>query len=412
MRKLLNDITGRLRGFIKQRDNIALTLCAPSSDGLPLLKILEGLEEESTSDLYWAFTDNFANAHAYANTIVTAFATKHEMARLAMEKQNMSPWPRIPSQLLTGGSDSAQKLRGLVSFSRELLPIHNGGNNVWIFYPLEIADTTAYGTLMKEVLQHEFPFPWCHHIRFIVREDPADRVLQVILKDSPRVDRYEPNLSTDAINRSLEAEIADETLPLPERVAPLPVMAGNDFAFGRYAEALEKYQLLLRYHAPMNNSTMAAFALNGMGEVYEKVGDLDRATESYEAALVPASAGEQPPIPIFLNVVVNLGNLCVRQSRWQEGEEYYDLAQQLATVARNAPAKISALDNRGVCQKEQGKTEEAVESWNGALVVAAQLEDVQSCRTLLGRLEHHYNASNEQAKAEQLHEQLAALSAP
>ncbi len=409
MQKLLKEIGDRLQAFVDQRDDVALVLGSPAAEAAPLLKILEGLEETGTSDLYWSFTDNFTDAEGYANSIVKAFATKHEVVRLAMQKEKMIPWSPIPPQILSEVGSPVQRLRDLAAFSRELLPVPNAGNNVWVYFPLEIADLAAFSGFMASVIRHEFPFPWCHHLRFIIRGEPAGE--QPLLADSPRVQRYQPDLSMDAINRSMEGEVADESLPLHERLAPLPIMAGNDFARARYPEAMEKYELLLRYHAPANNFAMAAFALNGMGEVYEKLGDLERANQSYEAALIPASHGENPAIPVFLNVVLNLGNLCVQEARWEDGEAYYDTAQQLATVARNPPAKIDSLEKRGICQQQQGKNEEAAKSWHDGAVIAAQLEDVGSCRALLSRLEQHYVAAGQTEKAQELQQQVAALSA-
>ena len=263
----------------------------------------------------------------------------------------------------------------------------NGGNNIWIFYPFAVADQTAFAALMAELLHNDFPFPWCHHLRFIVRVDPDSVAMHTMLGRMPRIQWYQPDLSMDAIERGLEEEAADERLPLAERMGLVPMMAGNDFARARYPEAMEKYELLLRYHAATGNHAMAALALNGMGEVYEKTGDLDRANASYEAALIPASHGEHPAIPILLNTTVNLGNLCVRQGRWADGEAYFDVAQQLATVARNASTKIASLGSRGDCQHQQGKLDEAVKSWNDGTVLAAHQQDVNACTSLLGRLE-------------------------
>ena len=409
MQKLLKQISDELREFISQRDHLALVLCSPPGDSLPILNILEGLEEASASDLFWSFTDDFTDPVAYASAVVRAFASKHEVVRLAMEKKGMASWPAIPAEILSDQTPPPQRLRHLAAFSRELLPVRNGGNNVWIFFPLAVSDPAAFSRLMEELVRHEFPFPWCHHLRFIIRLDTEDKMSP--LARGPRVRWYRPDLSMDAINRSLEGQTADESLPLNERLAPLPIMAGNDFARERYAEAMEKYELLLRYHAPMKNYPMAALALNGMGEVYDKMGDLERANASYEAALIPASQGDQPSIPIMLNVVLNLANLCVRQARWQDGEAYYDVAQQLATAARNAPVKISSLDNRGLCQQQQGKNEEAAQSWSDGAVIAAQLEDVPACRTLLSRLQQLYSSTGQTAKVRELQKQLAALGA-
>lgn len=409
---MLKEIGERLESFIEQRNDVALILHSPAADSLPILKILEGLEEASASDLFWIFTDNFAAPQTYVNDVVRGFAMKHELVRLAMAKNGMPPWPPIPAEVLNESVPPSHRLRELGAFSRTFLPVPNGGNNVWIFYPLEVSDQSAYIGLMEELLRHEFPFPWCHHLRFIIREDPADGERETAFATAPRRQRYQPDLSMAAIERGLEAEVADESLPLPERLAPLPIMAGNDFALERYPEAMKKYELLFRYHASMNNHTMAAFALNGMGEVYEKMGDFGRANESYEAALIPASQSDPPPIPIFLNIVANLGNLCERQGRWQNAEAYFDMAQQLATAARNPPAKISSLEKRGCCQRRQGKIEEALSSWNDGVIIAAQLQDVHSCRAILGRIEQHYTETQQAARAHELQEQLAALAAP
>jgi tetratricopeptide (TPR) repeat protein len=409
MRRLLKEIGDHLQAFVDQRNDLALILCSPAGDALPVLKILEGMEDASASDLYWVVTDNFTDPESYVAAVVSGFSTKHQAVRLALDQRGMRPWPPLPPGVLSGSAPPVQRLRELAAFSRELLPVPNGGNNVWAFFPLEVSHRGAYAALMTGLLRHDFPFPWSHHLRFIVREDSPTGLLRQALPGMPRVQWYQPDLSLEAVNRALEAEAADESLPLPERVALLPILAGNDFAWGRYADAMKKYELLLRFHAPTGNVAMAAFALNGMGEVYEKMGDLDRANRSYEAALIPASHGEHPALPVWLNSVVNLGNLCVRQSRWRDGEAYYDVAQQLATVARDPTTKIGALDGQGICAQRQGKTEEAAKCWRGATVIAAQLQDVPACRLLLGRLEQLHTQRGETAEALEVRRQLVDL---
>jgi tetratricopeptide (TPR) repeat protein len=412
MRSILESIGDRLKSFLEQRDDLALVLGSSAADSLPVLKILEGLEEESTSDLFWTITHEFREPAAYASAVVREFATRHEVVRLAMERRGMRPWPPIPPAVLAEHSPPGYRLRALAAFSRELLPVPNGGNNVWVLYPLEITDHAAYARLMAELLYHEFPFPWCHHLRFIVRADPDDAALPTMLAQWPRIQWYQPDLGMDAVSRGLEAEVANESLPLAERMTFVPIMAGMDYAMGRLPEALEKYELLLRFHAADGNRPMAAFALNGMGEVYEKLGDLDRANASYEAALIPASDGDTPAIPIWLNTVVNLGNLCMRQARWADGEAYFDVAQQLATVARDATSRISALDNRGVCQYQQWKLADAARSWGDGAALAATLQDARMCRALLVRLEQLYVQVGEHAAALEIRQQIVALDTP
>jgi hypothetical protein len=412
MRRLLKEIGDYLQSFVDQRDDVALILAAPAAEALPVLKIVEGLEGASASDLYWVVTDNFTDPAHYAETVVQGFSTRHEAVRLALAQRDMRPWPPIPPAILSSASPPVQRLRELTAFTRELLPVPNGGTNVWVFFPLEVADAGAYAALMAGLLRHEFPFPWCHHLRFIVRDDPRSGALRRSVAGMSRIRWYQPDLSLEAVNRALESEAADPGLPVPERVAMLPMLAGNDYAWGRYAEAMKKYELLLRFHAPTGNHAMAAFALNGMGEVYEKAGDLERANQSYEAALVPASHGEHPALPVWLNTVVNLANLCVRQGRWADGEAYYDVAQQLATVARDPTTRINALDGRATCAERQGKLDEAARSWTAGTVIAAQLQDVGACRLLLGRLEQLHTRRGEMTQAAEVRRQLAELGSP
>lgn len=409
MRGLIDGIRERLQHFLTQRDDVALVLLSPDADTLPILKTLEGLEAENASDLFWTSTDAFRHPQQYAAAIVNGFASRHGAVRLAMEREGMEPWPPVPEPILSDRTPPAQRLRELAAFSRELLPIPGGGNNVWIYYPLELGDAAAFGTLMRDVLRHEFPFPWCHGLRFILRENPAAPALQTALAGSPRIHWYQPDLSAEAIQRSLQADAADESLPLAERMGNLQILAGADAGQQRYADALQKYEILLQYHAPMGNYPMAALALNGMGEAYEKLGDLERAGESYQAALIPASQGDQPPVAVLLNVVLNLASLRFVERRWAESEAYYDAAQQLATAARDGATKVRALEYRGVCQQQQGKLDDAERSWIDGSALAAQLEDVALCRAQVERLRQQYAATGRVLEEQERRAQLEAL---
>jgi tetratricopeptide (TPR) repeat protein len=411
MRQLLQRIGNELQAFVRQRDDVAMILSSPSADALPILTLVDGVEANSASDMFWTFTDNFTDPAAYVDAVVGGFAAKHQGVRLALEKEGMTPWPAIPAFIMSPETSPAGRLRGLAAFSRELLPIPGGGNIVWVLYPLDIADARLYAHLMAQLLRHEFPNPWCHHLRFIIRDDPVTPMLRHAFAGAPRVRWFQPDLGPEAVQRALEEAAEDEALPLDERVTNLMVLAGVDHANHRYPDALAKFELLLGYHAPLGNYVMAAASLNGMGEAYQRMGDLERAADSYQAALVPASQGEQPAIPVLLNIVLNLASVRFSQERWAEAEGYYDLAQQLAIVARNGPARVQALDFRGLCQHRQRKLRDAEQSWYSGSVIAAQLEDVELCRTLVARLQQYYAETGQHELERERREQLAALSA-
>jgi tetratricopeptide (TPR) repeat protein len=179
------------------------------------------------------------------------------------------------------------------------------------------------------------------------------------------------------------------------------VLAGMDYSYKRYAGALDKYHLLFRYHAGIGNPPMAAVALNGIGEVYWKWGNSREASRYFETALIPASAGDHPPIPILLNVTLNLANLRLEHRKWDEAEGYYDAAQNLAVLARNGPVKIRSLENKGYSQLMQGKHREAIETWEQGLTIAENLREEALRRSLLNRLAQAYRETRQADKCRQ-----------
>lgn len=265
MRSLLQNITDRLRSFISQSDDFGLILTFPETDAPPLLKIVEQLSEESTSRLFWTFTERFTEPDAYASAIVGAFETQYEALRLSMEMETGTELPLFPASIQSDGHKPVARLRKLIQFSRSLLPAPGQGHVVWGLLPLEIEDGVSYTSLIMEMLEHELPYPWCHNVRLIVRADPTCTPGLAASSDPPRIQQYQPDLSLDSMRAVTESDIHDDGMPLNERMEALMVHAGTSYSYGRHDEALEAYQLLLQYHASTGNHPMTALAMNGLG---------------------------------------------------------------------------------------------------------------------------------------------------
>jgi tetratricopeptide (TPR) repeat protein len=293
-------------------------------------------------------------------------------------------------------------------FARSLIPSLQGSLLVWVMYPGDMADPAAYAGLMREVLQHEWPFPWCHHIRFVLRDNGAQPALEPGLSGIPRVAWLAPDLSTGAMERAFEEDINDESLPLEERVQSLLLTAGMDQSHQRYATALEKYHLLFQHYSTGGDLAMAAVALNGMGEVYRDQHDETGAGACFEAALVAASDGPHPSTPILLNVCLNLGNLRMQQERWQEAEGYFDCAQKLATVLRYADVKVMILEQLGLAQSRQQKLDASRATWKAGAVVARQINRTDWETIHLQRLREQFAATGDARGLHDVEQQLAA----
>lgn len=411
MRKVFEKVVERLRGFLDQRDELALVIRCREAHATLLLQVVEMLEEEGTSQLFWKFPEPFASPEAYVKTVVNSFTAQQELVRQLMEKEGMTPWPPLPPALRDEAGPPVERLRQLMIFARSLLPAPEG-TLVWVMLPSDIADRPAYARFVQQLVRHEFPFPWCHHMRILLRAEPADAEFVKTLEQAPRLAWYEPELGPQALEEALEGEVADESLPLNERLQALLMTAGTDYSHKRYDSALEKYRLLFDHYAGQGNHTLAALALNGLGEVHRARGNLTEASTCFESALVPATDGPAPPIPVMLNVSLNLAHLRMETKRWDEAEIYFDCVQKLATVLRSAPLKLQTLEQLGQAQYLQGKSAEAVRTWMAAATMAEELGQASAQKELLERLRLHFAKTRDLEQVRKLDEQLASVAVP
>ena len=408
MQKLLDGITARLKAFVEQRDDIALVVRCRDEECPVLLKSLEGIDEGAVSEMFWIVSEPFTDPASWVSGAVSAFAVKHGAVRMAMGKEGFAPWPELPEPLLDEARRPSVRLRELMEFSRELRPDPEGMLTVWCFVPLEIADPPGWAALTWELLQHEFPNPWCHHMRVYVRGTPAEPHLQAALGSIPRIAWYDPDLSQEAMQRALEEEASDRTLPLELRLQNLFMSAGVDHGHQRFGDALAKYGVLLKFYTGTRNAGMTAMVLNAIGETHARTGNPDAAIHCFEQALVPAASMSPLPVPIMLNVTLNLANQHMAFEHWAEAEAYYDSAQKLAMAGRDADTRLRAIENLGVCLYAQGKVDDAVAKWHAGAAVADELRILEPRRTMLLRLAGHYHRVQDYAAQAEMQRQADA----
>ena len=412
MQKLLDAASTRLREFVAQRDNIALVVTCTDADAIVVQKLLEELEDAATSEMVWIVTEDFVEPLAYANAVVNAFAAKCGAVALALRDKDLPPWPPVPAPVFDEARDPAERLRDLMTFSRELLPFPTGMVAVWCLHPANIRSPSAYTRLIGDVLAHEFPDPWCHGLRFIVRALPAEPTLPGALGQRPRIDWFTTDFSQEAMARAIDEEADDESLPLDRRLQSLFVSANLDYAYQRPEAALEKYEILLQYHAGAQNATMTALVLNGMGEAHARLGNREQAANCFEHALIPASAAPGPPIPVLLNLSLNLGTLRMEEGNFAAAESYFDSAQQFATIQRAPITKVQAMEKLGYCQYSLGNVEAALASWTAAATVAEQLELRTEEMSVRRYLHAHYANVGDDTRARDMAQRLSLLQAP
>jgi tetratricopeptide (TPR) repeat protein len=391
MRKLFEDLRARLEAFVAQRDDLLLVVRAGASEQIALLKTLEGLEQGAGADVYLLFSEQFTEQQPYVSAIVGAFAVRHQALIATLAQAGAAVPPAMPDTLLDTTQDPATRLRALLVFARGLIPELDGVRLVVALMPHAIADSRSFAGLVDALLEHTLPAPWCHHMRFIVREDPASPALMPSDAGRARTLWYAPDLGQTSVETALEAEANDATLSLPERMQALLILAGMDTAHQRVEQALEKYALLANYHSGMGDLPMLALAANGMGEACAQADRHDQARQHFERALTPAL--EAQDLPSLINITFNLARLHMGRCDWNEAIAYYIALSTLAHAALNASLQLICHEQHGACLHKLGLHEPALAQWQAGVTLAKgvampnqELSCLRRMHELLGEL--------------------------
>jgi tetratricopeptide (TPR) repeat protein len=407
VRKLFERVNGHLREFIAQRDAFALVVACRPPEIAYILKMLAALEEGGEPFLLFAHTHDFEGAVPYVQTIVDQFRERHTGVIKLQEEAGEKPWPALPGPVEDRKAPPAERLRALMVFSRGLLPSPQGMDVVWAFFPLQVRDAAGYADLFRALLPHEHPVPWCHHMRAILWQDPSKPVLADLPKTVGRTVLYPVDLGPAALEKALEEDAGDESMALAERLQNTLMLANLDYSHNRLPAALEKYKVLLKYHIAAGNPVMLALVLNGMGEVYNRMEKPPEAKQHFESALSAAAQGGSPVVS--LNVILNLANLHLKHKGWADAEAYYDSAAKIARAQNMAETTVRSLENRGVCQYQQGKAKDALASWEEADTLAKAVEEPGLRVPVLKRLQEHYRKAGALERDRQVSRELQAL---
>src|SRR5438132_4345361 len=284
MQKLITDLQARLQAFLAQRTNLLLVVRAGEAEYLPLVSVMAGIESESADDVL-PFGDPFESPAAYATALINILATRYMAIASELRKEREDLPAELPAELRQERRAPVDRLRDALVFERGLLADLEASRVVVGLFPSRIKDHAVYARFVMTLVEHQLPQPWCHHMRFIVREDARQALLSQHARTLPRTEFYAPDFSPPALAKALEDQAYDENEKLPLRMNALLQCAALDYAHGRLPAAAEKYALLSRYHADLGPPVMLALSRNGMGEVLVRAGKPVEAQRAFERAL-------------------------------------------------------------------------------------------------------------------------------
>ncbi|WP_394847460.1 hypothetical protein LZC95_08340 [Pendulispora brunnea] len=400
MRELLDQLTDRLRSFIvKEDDKVVLVVeVVDAANGL-VAKTVDLLDDE-IRDAVWLFVDGYATPVDFADRIAQRVYERRERACKLLEQAKEPLWPPIPLQVFDRNAPPVARVRASMVYARSLAPNPDAVRVVWGLFPGHIGDPVSYRAFILELLAHEFPAPWCHHLRVLVRDDSARPALADADRQLPGTATYTPRLSPEAFEAEVEDHASDRNRPIDERMPSVLTLAGLDLAHKRFPEAIAKYKLAARYYGGIGNLALYALALNGIGEVHARAERANEALAYFESALTPAfqrleqtdNPGRVDAVPILLNIALNLGNLYLTQQRWAEAGAYYEAAKGMAHGMAHTQVEIQCFENIGVCHYQLGQHVEAIRAWDAGSALARTFEAFEHLHNLLVRRRDAYYA--------------------
>ncbi|HTU63088.1 MAG TPA: hypothetical protein VMF89_31730 [Polyangiales bacterium] len=332
-----------------------------------LCATLDRLEMGGSPHVFLSFSEPFEDPVQYSSVVVAAFERKHRELMQVL----VPPPPELPRSLYDDRVPSVERLRTLFTFTRSLFAQRSDLLLVAALVPREIRDGAAFAKLVDELLQHDMASPWCSKMRFVVREDAASSALSRSRERRTFARYYCPDLSDDAVVRALENETNDASLPTPQRMQSLMILAGMDSSHRRTDQAIEKYNLLAQYHFSTGNLPLLALALNGQGEACANAGRPEEARAHFERALTPAVQAKD--LPTLISITFNLAHLHQARSDWARASEFYASLATLARASLNPALLVQCFEQLGACARGARSHEEALEHWRRGVTLTEGL---------------------------------------
>jgi tetratricopeptide (TPR) repeat protein len=251
------------------------------------------------------------------------------------------------------------------------------------------------------------PQPWCHHMRIVVREEAHKAPLSENVRTMVAAEFYTPDMGQDAVQGSLEQEAFNGDLPLPQRMQSLLLLAGMDLAYQRFPQASKKYALLAKYHGALGPKPLHALSLNGIGEVFDRMGNNKEAKRYYELALVPAVQAQDPAS--LINITGNLANLNRLDENWKDAWGYYEGLSILGKAVGNDELRLRSLEQMGFCKYKLKDVKGAWECWNAGVTLAREAGSKEHLLDCLERIHGLFKEGNMAARRREVEPEIAEL---
>ena len=156
------------------------------------------------------------------------------------------------------------------------------------------------------------------------------------------------------------------------------------YLWGRYDEALAKYQYVLKYSKDIGNRSKQSIVLNNMGLIYQNRGDYDTALSKYNESLeIKRQLGDKQFIASSLN---NIGSIYENKGDYDAALDKHNESLEIKRQLGDKQFIASSLNNIANVYYRRGEYDAALDKHNESLEMARQLGDKNGVATSLNNI--------------------------
>lgn len=386
MLKKINELKETLQEFIDQRDFFMMVVRASESEMILLLKILQGIERESTTDIFLLFPSEITSLEIYVSIAIHSIENQINEGNTIRKNVGLPLWPNLPNQCNLSMVSPENRMRKAMMHIRTFFPLENNNRIVWGFLPINIVDTYSYKQLISSLLPRNSFEAWMRGHRILLREDPDNPFLiSWFEKEAPKgVVICDIDLSPQAMTNELVLDAQDRNLPASERMQALMQLAALDFSHKRYDQAIEKYGVLFNYYQEQDQPAMQALCLSGHGDILRQSGQLEEAKKRYQQAIALAVRAES--LPVMLNLFLATGDCSLALEQLDDAEGYFNFANQTAAKTFNVYAKCDAMEKIGMVQVKLNEHASAIDIWQKGIKLSKTNQYHVRAKSILNQL--------------------------
>ncbi len=363
-----------------------LVACSEAEAAL-MLKLLLDQQNGSRNDLFYLISEDFNSVDLYVDAIVSRLHREFNAAAEAGET-DILPIPNGCNR--SSGNTASARLKECFGYARSLVSPSTGHRIVWCLSPGTIVNLGAYERLLQECVSTGPIEPWMRGLRLFARL-PATTTLGRLLAAAPFVEYFPFAIPEDASERELREDIKNPRLPLGDRSQSLLQLGFIDMAHGRADAAKQGLRESLAIAQQTNDPALQALSMIGLGDTSYKEKDFAKAKYWYECAIIPAGDGKQ--IMCLAMIAEKLGAIAFHEARFADAEFYYD---QLCILKRSIPDEnglVDALLWRGRSQMLLVQPDQAVASFQEAILLCKSFDLAHRETECMGELRRGFEAA-------------------